>query len=183
MNEQFASAGIGVSTLAFAVMTNVGSKSLNPTYSEVIHCDGLISVDPGEELEVEKGFIGMNRWVKKPSKIVITKTSFTPTLKSLLLGKTVTNGVVKSGITDEAPYVAVFWEKRKANGKRVRKCIPMARFSGIKEIDTTKTDAIEFAHAEISGEYIHTLSGIKMLECDEESGSAKFGTWFTKVPF
>ena len=183
MNEQFASAGVGVSSLAFAVMTNVGSKSANPTYSEVIYCNGLIGVDPGEEFETEKGFLGMNRWVKRPSKISVTKTSFTPTLKALLLGKTITSGVVKSGITNEAPYVAVFWEKRKANGKRVRKCIPMARFSSIKETDTTKTDVIEFAHAEAVGEYHHTLSGIKMLECDEESGSAKFDTWFSKVPF
>lgn len=183
MNEQFASAGFGVGKLAFAVMTKVGSKNTNPTYSEMIYCDGLIEVDPGVEPENEKGFSGMNRWRKIPSKVSIKKTSLTPTLKAYLFGQTISNGVATSVLTDESPYVAVLWEKRKANGKRVRKCIPMARFTSVKEADATKTDTVEFGHATLEGEYFHTLSGIKMLECDEENGSVKFDTWFNQVPF
>lgn len=180
--ERFASATIGIKRLAFAVCTSVGSASTNPTYGSIYLCNGLVNADPETEETPEVQFTGNTRWRYLPSSIEIEKTTLTPEFQSVMLGQTLTSGVLEKRLTDEPPIIAILWETVQANGKRVRWLLPHVRITSAELSDiSTKDDSLDFQHFELSGVYWHTLRGVKYRKAYEELSPGQFSNWFTSI--
>ena len=180
--ERFASSIVGLKKLAFAVCTNMGNSTTNPTYGPIYQCNGLVSVDPESEEEPEVRFLGNKRWRFRPSDIEIEKTALTPEFQSVMLGQVLSNGVLEKKQSDESPIIALLWETEQANGKRVRWLLPMVKIQNAEPTSlSTKGDSLEFQHFTLSGIYWHTLSGIKYRKAHEELSPAQFANWFTTI--
>lgn len=184
MTERFASAIVGIQRLSFAVCSNVGNSTTQPTYGQIYTCDGFVNANPEAEEEPEVRFTNNGRWRYLPSNITIEKTALTPEYQKLMLGQTLTNGVLEKRQSDESPIIALLWETKQANNKRVRWLLPCVRISSAEPSElATKTDSLEFQHFTLSGKYWHTLSGIKYRKSYEELSSAQFANWFTSIQF
>lgn len=182
--ERFASSLVGVSKMAFAVMSAGGSSTANPTYGQIYLCDGLVSVSPEADAEPDVHFVKNNRWRYQPSKLKIEKTALTPEYQVLMLGQTITNGVLSGKLKDESPLLAILWETEQANKKRVRWLLPCVRITSAEPAQmSTKGESLEFDHFILSGLYWHTLSGIKYRRAYEELNPAQFANWFTTIQF
>ncbi len=184
MTESFASSIVGLKRLAFAICSNVGSATTNPTYGQIYLCNGLVNANPETEEEPDVYFLGNKRWRYVPSKIKIEKTELTPKYQKLMLGQSLTNGVLAKKQSDESPIIALLWETERANGKRIRWLLPCVRITSAEPSKlTTKNDSLTFQHFTLSGLYWHTLSGIKYRKAYEELDSTQFADWFTTVQF
>lgn len=181
--ERFASSIVGLKRLAFAVCTSVGNAAVNPTYGPIYICDGLVNANPETEEEPEARFLGNKRWRYMPSKVEIEKTGLTPEYQSVMLGQTLTNGVLEKRQTDESPIIALLWETEQANKQRVRWLLPIVKIQSAEPGGlVTKGDSLEFQHFMLSGIYWHTLSGIKYRKAYEELGpTSPFANWFNTV--
>lgn len=180
--ERFASSFVGIKKMAFAQMTAVGSSSANPTYGQIYLCDGLVGVNPEADEEPEVHFVNNSRWRYQPSKLKIEKTALTPEYQVLMLGQTITSGVLSKKLSDESPLLALLWETEQANKKRVRWLLPCVRITSAEPTQmTTKGESLEFDHFTLSGLYWHTLSGVKYRRAHEELDPTQFANWFTAI--
>lgn len=180
--ERFASSGIGLKRLAFAVCTNVGSPTVKPTYGQISICSGLVRANPGLEAEPDTHFSGNKRWRYIPSKLEIEKTGLSPEYQKQMLGQTLTGGVLDKRQGDEPPILALLWETEQANKKRVRWLLPCVRIISAEPVElVTKGDTLEYQHLTLQGIYWHTLSGVKYRKAYEELDPVEFDSWFTTV--
>lgn len=180
--ERFASALIGVKRLAFAQCIAMGNSTTNPSYGSIHICDGLVNANPEAEEGPEVQFLGNKRWRYLPSKLKIEKTALTPEYQVLMLGQSITDGVLEKKLGDEAPILALLWESEQANRQRVRWLLPCVRIISAEPSQmVTKGDGVEFQHFTLTGTYWHTLSGIKYRRAYEELNPGQFADWFTAI--
>ena len=180
--ERFASALTGARRLAFAQCLSMGNATTHPTYGSIYVCDGLVSAAPEADEEQEVHFLGNKRWRYLPSKLKVEKTALTPEYQELMLGQTLTGGVLERKLGDESPIIALLWESEQANRKKVRWLLPCVRITSAEpERMTTRGDGVEFSHFTLSGTYWHTLSGVKYRRAYEELDPAQFADWFTAI--
>lgn len=184
MTERFTSATIGLKKMAFAVCTSAGSSVVNPTYGDIHICNGIVGADPETEEAPAVSFIGDKRWKYNPSKISVEKIALAPEIQKLMLGQTLTNGVLEKKQSDNSPIIALLWETKQANGKRVRWLLPYVKITSAEPNGlSTKSDSVDFQHYTLSGTYWHTLTGIKYRRAYEELNPAQFADWFTTIQF
>ena len=104
--------------------------------------------------------------------------------KALLLGHTISNGVMIANKDDVAPYFAVMFESTKRNGKKRFCKFLKVQFSEPDENPKTKAENIDYNTPTLTCKAIYrTSDGTAYKQADEEAGYTEetAGTWYTEV--
>lgn len=186
MADKPRSARVGMDMLFYAIMTDeetetyanpkrirsVKSAGVSPTVNSSTHYGD----DKADEVVSSMGDVAIELGVK----------DLTSEEMADLLGATIdANGVLSQKSTDVAPYVAIGWRSRKANGAYRYFWYYKGKFQLSDEDYKTKEDSPEFQTPTISALFIPRDSDNKWrdrVDSDDESvPEAVTKNWFTKV--
>ncbi|WP_411679847.1 major tail protein [Clostridium thailandense] len=104
-------------------------------------------------------------------------------VQAVLLGHTLdtTTKVMSYEADDIAPYVAIGFKVKKANGKYRYVWLLKGKFSEPEEEHSTQEDKTKFQTPKLKGTFLTRADGKWKYTADEDSGFTGGATWFTKV--
>jgi len=105
-------------------------------------------------------------------------------VQAALLGHTLdsTKGVLTKSANDIAPYVAIGFKAKKANGKYRYVWLLKGMFQELEEDYATKEDKVKFSTPTLKGTFLPRQDGAIEYTADEDSGyTGGDSGWFTAV--
>lgn len=100
--------------------------------------------------------------------------------RAILLGNTVTGGILERKSTDQAPYVAFGFRALKSNNKYRYVWLLKGKFSPVESSFETKGDGIKYQTQAISGTFVKRTYDDKLdITGDEDHGDYAVADWFT----
>lgn len=135
--------------------------------------EAMLYADDGAD-EVVKEFVN--------GELTLNVNDLLPADIAAILGQTQdTDSVVYAGENDEAPYFAIGFRAKKANGTYKYVWLYKVKFAIPSESYTTKGDSIEFNTPEITGQFIKRPDGLWRAEHVAVPTEAAAAAWFTTV--
>ena len=135
--------------------------------------EAILYADDGAD-EVVKEFVS--------GELTLNVNNLLPADLAALLGQTQdSDKVVYAADTDEAPYWAIGFRAKKANGEYKYIWLYKVKFAIPSESYTTKGDAIEFSTPEITGQFIKRPDGKWKAEHVGKPDAPVSQNWFTTV--
>lgn len=178
------SATTGIKKLVYAIMTDEATE----TYGAVKTAPPLISfkVDPKSEMGM---LYADNSVVESASELgdigVEVETQDVPLeVQADWLGHTLdqANGVLNYNKDDKAPYLAVGYQRTKANGKNRFVWLYKVKFSEIAEEGKTKEGKPQFITPKISGIAIANKNGDWRKVADDDTKGSALTTFLDTIP-
>ncbi|WP_147564955.1 major tail protein [Clostridium tyrobutyricum] len=177
------SAPIGVENLVYAVLTDESTV----TYGTPALISPAINVKINPKSNSDTLYAD-NRAVETVSSMgevdVEIETQDLPLeVQAILLGHTLdaTSKVMSYEADDIAPYVAIGFKVKKANGKYRYVWLLKGKFSEPEEEHSTQEDKAKFQTPKLKGTFLTRADGKWKYTADEDSGFTGGATWFTKV--
>ncbi|KZL93974.1 major tail protein [Clostridium magnum] len=177
------SAPVGVENLVYAVL----SDEVAPTYGTPALISPAINVKINPKSNSDTLYAD-NRAVETVSSMgevdVEIETQDLPLeVQAVLLGHTLdtTTKVMSYEADDIAPYVAIGFKVKKANGKYRYVWLLKGKFSEPEEEHSTQEDKTKFQTPKLKGTFLTRADGKWKYTADEDSGFTGGATWFTKV--
>lgn len=186
MADKARSVRVGFDKLYYAVMTDEDEETydtpirirgaVSATTSPTVNSETFYADDQADEVATSMGDIEFELGVK----------DLTAEEMADLLGATVdANGVLIQSSTDVAPYVALGFRSRKANGKYRYFWLFKGKFQLSEEEYATKTDTPEFQTPTITGIFVPRAKDAqwraRVDEDDTGVPAAVITNWFTEV--
>lgn len=113
--------------------------------------------------------------------VSLSLVDLTPDEQAFLLGKTIDeNGVLLETANDEAPYVALMFRSRKANGEYRYITLHKGRFTPGEEAFNTKGEGTDYQTRSITGSFVKRNDGVMSAKADSDNpkSAAAIKTWF-----
>lgn len=171
------SAPIGVENLVFATLTDESAV----TYGTVTNIAPLINVKVSPKVNSDNLYAD-NRAVETISVLgevdVEIETQDMPLeVQATLLGHSLdaTTGVMTYDIDDVAPYVAMGFKIKKANGKYRYVWLLKGKFEELGEEGATQEDKVKFSTPKLKGTFVTRADGKWKYTADEDSGTVPTG--------
>jgi phi13 family phage major tail protein len=169
------SAGTGIKSFVYAIMTDETTE----TYGAVKSAPPLISIKVDAKSEMAKLYAN-NTMVESKGSLgdigVEIETQDLPLeIQADLLGHSLdaSTGVMNYNTGDNAPYVAIGYQRTKANGKNRYVWLYKTKFSEIAEEGKTQEEKITFQTPKLSGTAVANKNGDwKKVADDDTKGSA-----------
>ena len=180
-------ARIGLKNLYYAKLTKDDTTGV--TYETPVRIPGLIvaTVKPDSKSTTLYADDGPAEVASSLGEITVeVETKDLPIkYQAALLGHTVSNGIMVSSADDEAPYVAIMFEGRKANKATKYVKLLKGKFGIPEDNYETKKDGINFQTDKITGKFVCRTFDNKWkytAETDAEDYVATIATnWYTAV--
>ena len=115
--------------------------------------------------------------------VSLTLVDLTPEEQAFLLGKTIDeNGVLLETANDEAPYVALMFRSRKANGEYRYITLYKGRFTPGEEAFNTKGEGVDYQTRSLTGSFVKRSDGKMTAKADSDNpdSATAIAAWFTK---
>ena len=177
------SAPIGVENLVYAILTDETTL----TYSSPTLISPAINVKINPKSNSDTLYAD-NRAVETVTSLgeidVEIETQDLPLeVQAALLGHTLdsTSKVMCSNVQDSAPYVAVGFKIKKANGKYRYVWLLKGKFSEPEEEHSSQEDKTKFQTPKIKGTFLTRTDGKWKYTADEDSGFTGGAAWFNSV--
>ena len=180
-------AKIGLSNFYYA--PNTKDDHTGVTYGAPIKVPGIISADikTGSDISTLFADNGPAETATALGEITvdIELKDIPLEVQAILLGHTITTGVMENNVNDIAPDVAIMFESLKANGKKRFVKLLKGKFQEPDDTNKTKEDKISFQTQKISGKFvIRQFDGAWKKTTDEDATdyvSATGAAWYTSV--
>lgn len=176
---------IGLDQLHYAILTQDDSNGL--VYQAPVAVEGLITVKVAAKSNSATLYAD-NRSAETMSTLgeitMDIETKYLPlSVQAVLLGHTITNGVVVRKSTDTAPYVAMGFRSKKSNGKYRYTWLYKGNFSVPDDQVKTQEDKPDYQSQTISGTFVtlNNNSAWKVDADEDEPGFVGGATWFNGV--
>ena len=177
------SAPIGVENLVYAILTDETTL----TYSSPTLISPAINVKINPKSNSDTLYAD-NRAVETVTSLgeidVEIETQDLPLeVQAALLGHTLdsTSKVMCSNVQDSAPYAAVGFKIKKANGKYRYVWLLKGKFSEPEEEHSSQEDKTKFQTPKIKGTFLTRTDGKWKYTADEDSGFTGGAAWFNSV--
>lgn len=183
MPEVINSAPIGVENLVYAVLTDEAlatygtpaliSPAINIKISPKSNSDTLYADNRAVETVSSLGEVDVE----------IETQDLPLEVQAVLLGHTLdaTSKVMSYEADDIAPYVAIGFKIKKANGKYRYVWLLKGKFSEPEEEHSTQEDKTKFQTPKLKGTFLTRTDGKWKYTADEDSGFTGGTTWFDSV--
>lgn len=177
------SAPVGVENLVYAILT----EEETPIYGtpELVSPAINVKINPKSNSET---LYADNRAVETVTSLgeveVEIETQDLPLeVQAALLGHTLdtTSKVMSYEANDIAPYVAIGFKVKKANGKYRYVWLLKGKFSEPEEEHSTQEDKTKFQTPKLKGTFLTREDGKWKYTADEDSGFTGGSTWFSNV--
>lgn len=167
------SATVGVESLVYAVMTDTSAM----TYDTVKAMAPLINVKISPKINTESLYAD-NRKVEVSSAlgdidVEIEQQDLPLEVQADVLGHSLnaTTGVMTYNDDDLAPYVAIGFKIRKANGKYKYIWLLQGRFEEFSDEAATKEDKVKFQTPKLKAAFLPRIDGNWKYVADQDSGT------------
>ena len=179
---------VGVSNLHIAVITTEETAAAAAVYGTPVAIPGTIQIDVNPNsvtgtLYADNGAYEAAQSGLGDGKITINTADLDLATQALILGHTVTKGVLTKLTSDKAPYVALRFEFEKASGATRFVSVPKVKFAESDESVKTKDNSITFQTAKCEGKIVQRKNDKMWYKCadtDAEGYEATTGsTWYT----
>ena len=183
MTQIVNSAPVGVENLVYAILTDETTL----TYSSPTLISPAINVKINPKSNSDTLYAD-NRAVETVTSLgeidVEIETQDLPLeVQAALLGHTLdsTSKVMCSNVQDSAPYAAVGFKIKKANGKYRYVWLLKGKFSEPEEEHSSQEDKTKFQTPKIKGTFLTRTDGKWKYTADEDSGFTGGAAWFNSV--
>lgn len=181
---QINSASINVKKLVYAIMTDEATE----TYGSVKTAPPLIAIKADPKSELAKlyadGVPVESAQALGDVSIEIETQDLPLEVQADLLGHTLdaANGVLNYNSSDKAPYVALGYQRVKANGKNRYVWFYKVKFQELGEEGKTQEDKISFQTPKISGIAVANKNGDWKKVLDEDTKGSTTSTYLDSIP-
>lgn len=177
------SAPVGVENLVYAVLTDetavtygipdLISPAINVKISPKSNSDTLYADDRAVETVSSMGEV----------EVEIETQDLPLEVQAVLLGHSLdeTTKVMSYSADDTAPYAAIGFKIKKANGRYRYVWLLKGKFSEPEEEHSTQEDKTNFQTPKLKGVFLTRSDGRWKYTADEDSGFTGGDTWFTNV--
>lgn len=181
-------AKIGVSGFRYALQTVDNATTL--TYSAPVLVPGVVAIDVKTGKDSVTLFADNGPYDSASAlgeiTVDIELADLSLEVYAALLGHATTAGVMTSNAADTAPYVAIGFVGKKANGKNRWVWLLKGQFSEPDDTFKSQGDKVEFQTAKLSGKFVITAKNSNWKKATDEDATgyvaASGATFIATVP-
>lgn len=175
---------IGLSHLHYAILKTDNAATGTSTYELPIRIPGAIEVNVNANPSTETLFADDGPMETASSlgeiEVEINVADLPLAVQAILLGHTITAGVMERKSNDTAPFIALGFKSLKSNGKYRYVWLAKGKFNLPELNHTTKGDGVEFQTPTISAAFVKRESDDVWITHADDDDVAFVGaaTWF-----